>query len=61
MELKSGNVLKKKKIISLRVQMITGTSIDIITSNLFSFIPMDVLRDIAGVLRLDNLVTAQKL
>lgn len=41
--------------------MITGTSIDIITSNLFSFIPMDVLRDIAGVLRLDNLVTALKL
>ena len=41
--------------------MITGTSMDTITSNLSSFIPMDVLRDIAGVLRLDNLVTAQKL
>ena len=41
--------------------MITGTSMDIITLNLFSFIPMDVLRDIASVLRLDNLVTAQKL
>ena len=56
-----GKCFEKKKIISLRVQMITGTSIDIITSNLFSFIPMDVLRDIAGVLRLDNLVTALKL
>ena len=41
--------------------MITGTSMDIITSKLFSFIPMNVLKDIAGALRLDNLVTAQKL
>ena len=56
-----GKCFEKKQIISLRVQMITGMSMDIITSKLFSFIPMDVLRDIAGALRLDNLVTAQKL
>ena len=56
-----GKYFEKKQIISLRVQMITGTSMDIITSKLFSFIPMNVLKDIAGALRLDNLVTAQKL